>query len=463
MNRRVIHALAAFTAQTLPAAALAQASPSDFTSAVRYDDMNRVVGTILPDPDGTGPLKYAATRTTYDADGRVITVEKGQLTSWQSESVAPSAWPVWNPATGTGFEIFSQVDTTYDALDRKLTDTLSSGGTPYQVTQYSYDVVGRLDCTAVRMNPSVFGSLPSSACTASTTGSYGPDRISKNVYDDAGQVLQVQKAYGTSLQQDYVTYTYSNNGKVLTVKDANGNKAGYTYDGLDRQTQWNFPDKVTTGTISSTDYEAYTYDANGRRLSLRKRDASVINYTYDNLNSLTVKDIPGGTSADVYYGYDARGEQLYARFASTTGAGITNTYDGFGRLASTTNDLSGTALTLSYQYDADGDRKRLTFPDGNYVNSNYEGLDRLVEIFENGGSRFIYRSYEAKGGILFQANWNVATDFGYDGLSRLSSLANDLSGTTSDVTTTFSFNPASQIISKYRSNNNYAFGGYASS
>ncbi|MBK7162017.1 MAG: hypothetical protein IPH79_05690 [Sphingomonadales bacterium] len=48
----------------------------------------------------------------------------------------------------------------------------------------------------------------------------------------------MQKAVGTSLSQDYLTYTYTPNGRPATVKDANGNLAQYSYDGHDRQTRW---------------------------------------------------------------------------------------------------------------------------------------------------------------------------------------------------------------------------------
>jgi len=324
----------AIAALLVPATALAQSSASDFTSAVRYDAMGRAVGTIAPDPDGSGPLHFAATRTTYDAAGRPTSVEKGELSAWQSEAVAPSSW--------SGFTVFQTATVTYDAMDRKLTETLSAGGTAYSLTQYSYDSSGRLECTATRMNPAVYTSLPTSACTLGTEGSQGPDRITRNVYDATGQVTKVQKAYGTSDQQDYASYLYSANGKRTRLTDANGNPATMTYDGFDRQVQWNFPSATSLGSVSTTDYEAYTYDQNGNRTSLRKRDGNVISYSYDAQNRMTVRDIPGGTTADVYYSYDVYGHQLSARFGSTTGAGLGQTYDGFGRLVSATNDLSGT-------------------------------------------------------------------------------------------------------------------------
>ena len=46
--------------------------------------------------------------------------------------------------------------------------------------------------------------------------------------------------------------------------------------------------------------------------------------------------------------------------------------------------------------------------------------------------------------------------FGYDGISRLSSLTVNLSGTANDLTKTFTYNPASQIVTETRSNVAYS-------
>lgn len=501
---RRLAALAGLVLALLPAAALAQASPSDFTTATRYDIANRVVGTIMPDPDGSGPsapLLYAAVRNTYDIDGRLITVEKGQLSSWQSESVLPSAWPVWNPATQTGFQIFAKVVTSYDALDRKVLEaTLGSGDggatwTQTAATQYSYDAVGRLDCTAVRMNPATWGALPASACTlATTSATYGPDRITKNVYDDAGQLLKVIKAYGQTtanglpqLQQDYVSYTYTDNGKQKTLKDADGNLTTYTYDGFDRLVAWAFPSKTATGSsapctigtiaeatdgfgnivagpsetrTAGDDCEKYAYDRNGNRAKLMKRDGNVLRYAFDALNRNTIKDIPGGTASDVYFAYDARGLQTSALFGSTSGVGITNVYDGFGELSSTTNNMGVTARALGYSYDVNGNRSQLTYPDSSYFTYVYDGLDRLTTIKEGGATTIASTVYNPQQTVASQTRGAVTTTLGYDTVSRPTNWTDDLAGTTSDVTSTFAYNPASQIVTKTRSNDAYRFTGY---
>ncbi|WAC59771.1 RHS repeat-associated core domain-containing protein [Brevundimonas sp. SL130] len=318
------------------------------------------------------------------------------------------------------------------------------------------------------MNPAAFGSLPSSACTLGTEGSQGPDRIERNVYDAAGQLLQVRRAVGTSLEQVYAAYTYSLNGKSTSVTDANGNKASMTYDGFDRQVAWNFPSTTTPGEVSTTDYEAYGYDANGNRTSLRKRDGRVITYTYDALNRMTSKIIPDGgglpasATRDVYYGYDLRGLQLYARFDSATGEGVTNSWDGLGRMTASSLNMGGVTRTFSHLYDLNGARTRLFYPDGQSVEYNRDGLGRIHTAVMNGSAQLLHPQYDALGraSALYRLNgaaWGSPTTFGYDGLSRLTSLTHDPVGTGYDVSTTFGYNPASQVTSRTVLNEAYRF------
>lgn len=460
-----------------PGPAAAQVAASAYTAGIRYDSVNRVVGTIAPDPDGAGPLKYAAVRNTYDAMGYLQRVEKGELSSWQSEAVLPSAW--------TGFTVVQSVEFTYDVIGRKLTERVKgSDGIVALLTQYSYDGDGRLDCTAVRMNAAAFA-LPPSACTLGTQGSVGPDRITRNSYDSAGQLIQLRKAYGTSVEQAYATYSYTPNGKREYVIDANGNRAKLEYDGFDRQAKWIFSSTTrpgafnptsqstalaTAGSLNTGDYEQYGYDVNGNRTSLRKRDGQTIGYSYDNLDRMSVKDIPGGTAADVYYGYDAQGRQLYARFSSTSGNGVTQTYDGFGRLTSSTTNMGGTSRQLSYLYDADGDRIRLTFPDSQYVTYEYDGVDRMNAVKESGTTVVASLGYDIAGAraTLSRGGGVSSVGFGYDPIQRLACLKQDLAGggtldcltsasSGNDWLVKFTYNPASQIATRAQPNDAYAW------
>ena len=55
----------------------------------------------------------------------------------------------------------------------------------------------------------------------------------------------------------------------------------------------------------------------------------------------------------------------------------------------------------------------------------------------------------------------AAQAYSYDAVSRLASLTNDLSGTANDLSVTFAYNPASQIVTETRSNDAYSFTGNA--
>ncbi|MBE1525993.1 RHS repeat-associated protein [Sphingopyxis sp. OAS728] len=465
--------LIAFATAALSVAAQAQTSPSPYTSATRYDASGKVTGTIAPDPDGAGPLAYAATRLTYDGAGRLTKTETGELGSWLSELVAPASWP----SGPTGFSVLSSVEISYDAFNRKLKEvSKGSDNLPVSVVQYSYDVLGRLECTAQRMNPAVYGSLPASACTLGTEGSFGPDRIVRNSYDAAGQLLKVQKAYGTVLQEDYATYTYSPNGKRMSLTDARGYKASMTYDAFDRQTRWNFPSPTTPGVVSVTDYEEYGYDANGNRTSLRKRDGSTIAYQYDALNRNTVKVVPERAglatthTRDVYYGYDLQGLQTYARFDSPTGEGLTFTYDGFGRLAHTNTLMDGVSRSIASWFDRNGNRTDMAWPDaggagGGYdaavTSYTYDGLDRMVTLFQGGvawSTNMVDYAYNSRGLRSLQTGrFGPVTSFGYDAVGRLSALSHNLGGTAQDVAFSYGYTPASQMAQQIRDNDVYAW------
>ena len=93
-------------------------------------------------------------------------------------------------------------------------------------------------------------------------------------------------------------------------------KTELTYDGFDRLADWYFPSKTSQNTVDTSDYEAYGYDSNGNRTSLRKRDGENIAYQFDALNRMSAKQVPTA-SQSVSYGYDLRGLMTSATFTSS--------------------------------------------------------------------------------------------------------------------------------------------------
>ncbi|RHW18129.1 RHS repeat protein [Sphingomonas gilva] len=269
------------------------------TTTLRWSPDREQVGAISPDPDGGGFLKRRAVRTTYNGDGQATLVETG--------TVAGTTDIDW--ATFVSLE---QANATYDADARLVKDALTASGATWRVRQYGYDALGRLDCTALRMNGAAWVSLPSSACTLGAAGSAGPDRIVKTSYDELGRVSKVQSAFGTADQSDDMTAAYSDNGMLLTLTDAEANRTTYEYDGHDRLAKTRMPLPAQGSNDSSaTDYEQLLHDASGNVTTRRLRGydgdpTQAIGYTYDALDRLTAKDLPGG-EPDVAYTYDLLG------------------------------------------------------------------------------------------------------------------------------------------------------------
>ena len=146
--------------------------------------------------------------------------------------------------------------------------------------------------------------------------------------------------------------------------------------------------------------------------------------------------LAGTAERNVYYTYDSEGHQLTAKFDSVSGAdGVANSYDGFGELLSTTDSLGTFSTTLSYLYDGDGNRSRLTFPDTNFFTYSYDGLDRENAILQGASTGLITIAYDQLGrrASLGRAGAGTTT-YGYDNASRLQALTDRLASTTGPTT-----------------------------
>ena len=418
------------------------------TTTYRYDADRELVGVISADPDGSGPLVRRALKYTYDADGHATQEAIGTVTD-----ASDAAWNNY----AERYHRFSG----YDAYGRLIRQTIYSDiGSPvdYAVKDYVYDGAGRLACIVQYMNPSDWGPQASSCTPLQTTGPNGPDRVIQYSYDVDNRVTSVTTGVGTTAVSTETT-SYTPNGKTASMTDDDNDKTSYIYDGFDRLSKTEYPSPTAgSGTSSTTDYEQLGYDASGNVTSRRLRDGQSIGYTYDNLNRLTFKNLPG-SEPDVTYAYDLLGRPISI---SEPGNTLTLTYDALSHML-TEGEGYG---TMTSTFDAGGRRAKLLWPDGFYVTYDYDTLGEMTAVRENGATSGVgvLASYTYDNfGDRTAASYGNGTSSSWtpDIPLRLSQMTQNLGGTAYDLTKSFTYNPASQIASVTSSNDAYAWNGAA--
>ncbi len=422
-----------------------------------YDPDRRLTGRIAPDPDGTGARTPTASEYTYNADGVLTKISTGTVPN-QATTLA-------------GYVESYDTNSTLDTFDRPIRTNVVSGSTTYAVTDQLYDALGRAWCSIQYMNmAAVPTTIATTNCVPSqTTGPYGPDRISQVTFDKDNRVLTQADYIGTQ-----ATATYSPDGYVSSLLDANSNLTSYTFDGFNRLSQVNFPMPTTSANASNpSDYESYTnYDANGQLGTRRLRDGNTLAFTYDNLGRVSTRT-PGGSSPTssndypVNYTYNLTNAVTQIN-RPADGNTLGYTYDALGRLTNESVPFGA----LAYQYDAAGDRTKVTWSDGFYASYAYDTIGGVTSIAANGATSgvgvlasYTYDNLGRRTGVSY-GNGTSST-YAFDPVSRLaglqlsfpSSANNDLIGGVGGSGTPISYTPSSQIAAITRSNDAYAWTG----
>lgn len=162
------------------------------------------------------------------------------------------------------------------------------------------------------------------------------------------------------------SFSYDNNGNLLTVTDAKNQTTTYVYDEMDRI-------KTRTDPLSRT--ESYQYDISGNLAQFTDRKSQVTTFSYDNLNRRTGATYPDAT---VTYGYDAIGRLTSVN--DSVGGNISWTYDTVSsghhpRVLETT-----TPGTVTVEYDEIGRRLKLSATGQTDVTYTYDKNSRLKTV-----------------------------------------------------------------------------------
>jgi RHS repeat-associated protein len=410
------------------------------------------------------------TVTTFDSEGRLVTSKRDGVAQ------VTNAYDKRGNVTRTNANLLSGDEVIgYDADSRETSRGVAiTGGAMVTCRRYNAmgDVVrvwGPAKTTGVSVCPAESAPVPitdtaydnhhrPTRVTQYMAAADGGNRVTDTVYYDDDSVKSVRKAVGTGLEQSYVSYVYNPDGTVALTTDARGNTTVNLYDGHDRLYRTHYPLQGQPGMGDASNYEQYTWDANGNLTALRKRDGQTVTQGFDALDRLTTRTFPGGVG-NVQYSYDLRGLKTASQFTDGTHT-ITNSYDGLGQLTQT----SAAGRTLRYTRDAAGNVTDIAWPDSFHVATTYDTYRRPTQILENGTASLAKYSYDTLNRrTQVDLGNGTRTELAYDAQGGLSTLNHRFTSSTEDWVATFSRNQLGGITQATVSNSRYAWAPTAAS
>jgi RHS repeat-associated protein len=341
-----------------------EVSPARGTTVYRYD----ADGDLMQKTDARG----AVANSTYDALDRVT------ATTYPADTAENVAYSYDQSGHGFGIGRLTSVtdatgtlSRTYDERGNVLTESRVRGSGASMVTlltTYAYDGASRIvsitypSGTAVAYTRDAMGRI--TAVTAQPHGAATPTPVLSTItYEPFGPPNAL--AYGNGVAEsrgfdlDYrltalsstgvhpiqgLSYGYNAANDVLSITDAvtSGNSQSFGYDVFDRLTS-------ATGGYGTL---AYTYDANGNRLTENPAAPITLDGIGSSITALAfnqagrLASTNAGTAQITQYTYDAFGQRL-AKLGNVTGTTLFQ-YDVLGDLLEETNAQGGAQADYIY-------------------------------------------------------------------------------------------------------------------
>jgi RHS repeat-associated protein len=252
--------------------------------------------------------------------------------------------------------------------------------------------------------------------------------------------------YQTTDAESRVTrLNYQPNGTLAQVIDGNGHSTGYAPDDFDRL-------KILTHADSTT--EQFLYDPTSNLTRKTTRAAQPINFTYDDRSRLRSRASPSETATFLY---DLGGRMTHAQNSAAT---LDFGYDARDQLKTETTNIPGLATQIvQHDYDPAGNRTRLTYPDGVYVDYVYDELNRLEILRDDHAVDQVTYVYDELSRIhtMLRAS-GVLSTFAYDRASRVKTISHDSPTAGVLEALTYDYNPNGTIQHMTDHNGLHVFG-----
>ena len=224
-------------------------------------------------------------------------------------------------------------------------------------------------------------------------------------YDLKDQLLTATQGSGEKASTS--SYTYDSVGNVTSVTNGNGKVTRYSYDQLS-----NLVERMN----SLGDKETYTYNVNNQLEKVTKSDGKTISYDYNKLDQLLKVEYSEKQDGQVLYTYDADGRRVSMSDLTGTSQYATN------EEGEITGVRQGDGSLIQYEYDAYGNISKMIYPDGSTVSYTYDELDRLTSVTDVKGQQTTY-SYNPAGDLTEVNRGDGTKSFlTYDKAHRLTEL-----------------------------------------
>ena len=370
------------------------------TTKYEYNKLNKLTKTYTPFDTENGTVRYSVTESQYDKNGNVIktiqTVDtnKNSVTQNQYNAMGLLEKVTLSDGTVTGEKNISKYFYNNAGIQVKMYTGMScENDTSYLTTNYEYDSWLR------------------------------PVRTTDSTGYNSG------------------TITYDLNGNVLTSTDANGNVTTNTYDALNRV--------LTSNTVNSSDSsknvsKSYTYDNMGR-ITQTVSNGLTKTCIYDSLGRIYTESEYDNNGYSVFRGYFYEGisqylrEELTGQYHLLMYSDKTYEYDDEMRVIKVKESGSE---TVSYTYDANGNKKTETLANGVVSTYTYNNANRITKIENKSGntdiSSYEYSYYLDGSDACKVRNENgiiETTEYEYDGLKRLTEESVAVGSNTTDTYT----------------------------
>lgn len=380
-------------------------TPDNATKTYTYT-MVGLPETITEAVDGATSRR---SRFGYNGRGQPLVSEDalGHVSTFAYDGVTGDLLAATTPGGATGNLAGATTSFTYDAMGRRLTATDPLGRT----SSTSYDAHGRTSVVTAPDGTTTSFTYDLGGRQTAVTDPIG--RKTHTVYDGFGRVQVVIDPLQATTQK-----TYDLMSRPTSITDAEGRTTRYEYDAYGRLARTIYPN----GGV-----ETLAYDADGRVLEKRDRKGNLFRFGYDALGRLVRKDAvvaSGPAEPAVTYTYDVMGRMLSASNGSDM---VTWTYDLLGRVLTESSEANSS--TVSYSYDAAGNRLSVALNGSVHATYAYDAASRLESITHAGSVfGFAYDAVSQRTAMTYPNG--IVTTYSYDPLtSRLLSVQAVQNGT----------------------------------